>query len=115
MILHQCQKEQSCLLLPTKVLQVVSVVWIDIATYDVSNYPTQDKRFIELEIEHWWWYYNQWALHENSSVVLFDSMDVVYIEKVVNWEIMYIPTIRATVSTSQENYTGPSTVYEEII
>ena len=95
--------------------KVVSVIWMDIATYDVSNYPTLEKKVIESEIEQWGEYYNQWALHENSTVVLFDWMEVVYTEKMMNWEIMYVPTIRSTVSTSIDNYQGPSTVYEEII
>lgn len=95
--------------------KVVSIVWIDIATYDVSNYPTLDKKFIESEIEQWGEYYSQWALHEDSTVILFDWMDVVYTEKLINWEIMYIPTIRSTVSTSLDNYVGPSVIYEEII
>ena len=95
--------------------KVVSIVWIDIATYDVSNYPTLDKKVIESEIEQGGEYYNQGALHEDSTVVLFDWMEVVYTEKTINWEIMYIPTIRSTVSTSLDNYVGPSTVYEEII
>ena len=95
--------------------KVVSIVWIDIATYDVSNYPTLDKWIIELEIEKWWDYYNQGALHEDSTVILFDWMEVVYTEKEMNWEIMYIPTIRSTVSTSLDNYVGPSVVYEEIV
>ena len=95
--------------------KVVSVIWMDIATYDVSNYPTLEKKVIESEIEQWGKYYNQWALHENSTVVLFDWMEVVYTEKAINWEIMYVPTIRSTVLTSIENYQGPLTVYEEIV
>ena len=95
--------------------KVVSIVWIDIATYDVSNYPTLDKGIIESEIEKWWDYYNQGALHEDSTIILFDWMEVVYTEKEMNWEIMYIPTIRSTVSTSLDNYVGPSVVYEEIV
>lgn len=95
--------------------KVVSVIWMDIATYNVSNYPTIEKKAIEYWIEQWWEYYNQWALHEDSTVILFDWMEVVYIEKLVNWNIMYVPTIRSTVSTSLENYVWPSTIYEEII
>ena len=95
--------------------KVVSIIWMDIATYDVSNYPTLEKKVIESRIEQWWEYYNQWALHENSTVVLFDWMEVVYTEKMLDWEIIYVPTVRSTVSTSIENYVGPSTVYEEII
>ncbi len=98
--------------------KVVSVVWTDIATYDVSNYPSQEKNIIESEIEKWGEYFNQWALHENSTVVLFDSMEVVYIEKTLHEDAIrtiYVPAIRATVSTSIENYVGPSVVYQEII
>ena len=95
--------------------KVVSIIWMDIATYDVSNYPTLEKKIIESGIEEWGAYYNQWALHENSTVVLFDWMEVVYTEKIIDWEIMYVPAIRSTVSTSVESYIGPSTVYEEII
>ena len=98
--------------------KVVSVVWTDIATYDVSNYPSLEKNIIESEIEKWGEYFNQWALHENSTVVLFDSMEVVYIEKTLHEDAVrtiYVPAIRATVSTSIENYVGPSVVYQEII
>ena len=95
--------------------KVVSIVWIDIATYDVSNYPTLDKDIITSEIEKWWNFYNQWALHEDSTVILLDSMELVYTETLLNWEVLYVPTIRATISTSIENYVGPSTIYEEII
>ena len=98
--------------------KVVSVVWTDIATYDVSNYPSLEKSTIESEIEKWGEYFNQWALHENSTVVLFDSMEIVYIEKTLHEDavrMIYVPAIRATVSTSIENYVGPSVVYQEII
>ena len=95
--------------------KVVSIIWMDIATYDVSNYPTLEKKIIESGIEQWGEYYNQWALHEDSTVILFDLMEVVYIEKIVDWEIIYLPAIKSTVSTSIESYVGPSTVYEEII
>ena len=97
---------------------MVSVVWTDIATYDVSNYPSLEKNTIESEIEKWGEYFNQWALHENSTIVLFDSMEVVYIEKTLHEDAVrtiYVPAIRATVSTSIENYVGPSVVYQEII
>ena len=96
--------------------KIASIVWIDISTYDVSNYPIIDKNIIEYEIEQWWKYYHQWALHENSTVILFDSMEIVYVEQISqDWEIMYVPAIRSTVSTSVENYAGPSVIYEEII
>lgn len=98
--------------------KVVSIIGMDVATYDVSNYPILTKNEIEYEIEKWWEFYNQWALHENSTVVLFDSMEIVYIEKTLHEDTartIYIPAIRATVSTSIENYAGPSVVYQEII
>ena len=98
--------------------KVVSIIGMDVATYDVSNYPILTKNEIEYEIEKWWEFYNQWALHENSTVVLFDSMEVVYIEKTLyddTARTIYIPAIRATVSTSIESYAGPSVVYQEII
>ena len=98
--------------------KVVSVIWMDVSTYDVSNYPTFDKKIIETEIEKWWEFFNQWALHENSTVILFDSMEVVYIEKTLHEDkvrVIYVPAIKATVSTSIENYIGPSVVYQEII
>ena len=96
--------------------KVVSVIWMDVATYDVSNYPTLEKKVIESWIEQWWEYYNQWALHEDSIVILFDWMNIVYIEKMLGeWSVMYVPAIRSTISTSLENYVGPLTVYKEII
>ena len=98
--------------------KVVSVIWTDIATYDVSNYPILDKKVIEFWIENWWEFFNQWALHENSTVVLFDTMEVVYIEKTIHEDkvyTIYVPAIKATVSTNIENYAGPSVVYQEII
>ncbi len=98
--------------------KVVSVIWMDIATYDVSNYPILDKKVIESAIENWWEFFKQWALHENSTVVLFDNMEVVYIEKALHEDkvrTIYVPAIRATVSTSIENYKSPSVVYQEII
>ena len=98
--------------------KVVSVVWIDIATYDVSNYPSLEKKVIEYWIEQGWDFFSQWALHENSTVVLFDTMEVVYIEKTLHEDAIrtiYVPAIKATVSTSIENYVGPSVVYQEII
>ena len=96
--------------------KIVSIIWIDIATYDVSNYPTLEKSQIEYWIEQWWEYYTQWALHENSKIVLFDSMDVVYITKLwLNWETIYVPAIRWTVSTSIENYNWPEVIFQELV
>ena len=45
-------------------------------------------------------------------------MEIVYIEKTLHEDVVrtiYIPAIRATVSTYIENYVGPSVVYQEII
>lgn len=96
--------------------KVVSVIWIDIATYDVSNYPVLNKKFIESEISQWWTYFRQGAIHENSTVILFKWMEIVYIEKQLeSWEKVYIPAIKWTVTTSLDNYRGPSCIYEEII
>ena len=96
--------------------KIVHIIWIDIATYEVSNYPTLEKEVIESEIEKWWSYYNQWALHEDSTVILFDSMEIVYLYKELdNWKTIYIPAIKWDVSTSLENYTGPNNIFEEII
>lgn len=94
--------------------KVVSIIWIDIATYDISNYPILDKAYIENKIENGWAYYNQWALHENSTVVLFDNMEIIYILKYKNWTKYYIPAIKWEVSTKLENYNWPKYVVQEI-
>ena len=95
--------------------KVVSVVWIDIATYDVSNYPTVEKSDIEKEIEKWWGFFEQWALHENSTVVLFDNMEIIYIPKYENGITYYVPAIKWEVGTSPENYTWPKYIFQEIV
>jgi len=95
--------------------KVVSVIWIDIATYDISNYPTLEKSYIEKEIEKWWGYFSQWALHQDSIVVLFDNMEIVYIPKYNNWTTYYIPAIKWEVNTSIENYRWPKYVFQEIV
>lgn len=95
--------------------KVVSVMWIDIATYDISNYPTLDKSDIEKEIEKWWDFFEQWALHENSTVVLFDSMKIVYIPKYENWTTYYVPAIKWEVNKFPENYKWPKYVFQEIV
>ena len=95
--------------------KVVSVIWIDIATYDVSNYPTMEKSYIEEEIEKWWEFFDQWALHTNSTVVLFDNMQIVYIPKYQNGITYYVPTIRWEVGTSPNNYRWPKFVFQEIV
>ena len=94
--------------------KVVSVVWIDIATYDVSNYPTVEKSDIEKEIEKWWGFFEQWALHENSTVVLFDNMEIIYIPKYENGITYYVPAIKWEVGTSPENYKWPKYIFQEI-
>lgn len=95
--------------------KVVSVVWIDIATYDISNYPTLEKSSIENWIGKWWKFFGQWALHENSTVVLFDNMEIVYIPKYENGITYYVPTIKWEVGTSPENYKWPKYVFQEIV
>lgn len=95
--------------------KVVSVVWIDIATYDVSNYPTVEKSDIEKEIEKWWGFFEQWALHENSTVILFDNMEIIYIPKYENGITYYVPAIKWEVGTSPENYTWPKYIFQEIV
>ena len=95
--------------------KVVSVMWIDIATYDVSNYPALEKSDIEKEIEKWWSYFSQWALHENSIAVLFDNMEIVYIVKYIGEQAYYLPAIKWEVSTSPDEYSWPDYVFQEII
>ena len=95
--------------------KVVSVIWIDIATYDVSNYPTINKSLIEKEIEKWWEFFNQWALHENSTIILFDNMEIVYIPKYENGTTYYVPAIRWETNPSVENYRWPRYVFQEIV
>ena len=95
--------------------KVVSVNWIDIATYDISNYPTLDKSYIEEEIEKWWEFFNQWALHENSTIVLFNNMQIVYIPKYQDGITYYVPAIKWETSPSVENYKWPKYVFQEIV
>ena len=95
--------------------KVVSVIWTDIATYDVSNYPILDKSYIEKEIEKWWEFFNQWALHENSTLVLFDNMQIVYIPKYENWITYYVPAIKWEVWDLLENYKWPKFIFQEIV
>lgn len=95
--------------------KVVSVVWIDIATYDISNYPTLDKSYIEKEIEKWWDFFNQWALHENSTIILFDNMEIVYIPKYENGTTYYVPVIKWQTNPSVGNYIWPKYVFQEIV
>ena len=95
--------------------KIVSIIWMDIATYDVSNYPTLEKSYIEKEIEKWWEYFEQWALHENSTVVLFDNMEIVYIPKNENWITYYVPAIKWETDAKLENYRWPKYVFQEIV
>lgn len=95
--------------------KVVSIMWIDIATYDVSNYPTSEKSDIESRIEKWWEFFRQWALHENSTVILFDNMDIVYIPKYENWTTYYVPAIKWETDPSVENYRWPKYIFQEIV
>ena len=95
--------------------KVVSIIWMDIATYDISNYPTSEKSNIEKWIEKWWEFFNQWALHENSTVILFDNMEIVYISKYENSTTYYVPAIKWEVSTALESYKWPKYVFQEIV
>ena len=95
--------------------KTVSIMWIDIATYDVSNYPTSEKSNIESEIEKWWEFFDQWALHKNSTVILFDNMQIVYIPKYENGTTYYVPAIKWETNPSIENYRWPKYVFQEII
>ena len=95
--------------------KIVSIIWMDISTYEISNYPTSDRSYIENEIENWWEFFNQWALHENSTVVLFDNMQIVYIPKYENWTTYYVPAIKWEVKTSLESYKWPKYVFQEIV
>jgi hypothetical protein len=95
--------------------KVVSVIWTDIATYDVSNYPTLEKSYIENEIEKWWEFFDQWALHENSTVILFDNMEIVYIPKYENWITYYVPAIKWETDAKVERYRWPKYIFQEIV
>ena len=95
--------------------KIVSIIWMDIATYDISNYPTLEKSYIEEEIEKWWEFFDQWALHENSTVILFDNMQIVYIPKYENWITYYVPAIKWETNPSVENYRWPKYVFQEIV
>ena len=95
--------------------KVVSIIWIDIATYNVSNYPTLEKQNIDNEIEKWWEFFNQWALHENSIVILFDNMEIVYITKSENGTTYYVPAIKWETDPKIENYRWPKYVFQEIV
>ena len=95
--------------------KVVSIIWMDISTYDVSNYPAIEKSYIEDKIEKWWEYFDQWALHENSIVILFDNMEIVYIPKYKDWTTYYVPAIKWETDAKIENYKGPKYVFQEIV
>ena len=95
--------------------KTVSIMWIDIATYDVSNYPTSEKSNIESEIEKWWEFFDQWALHKNSTVILFDNMQIVYIPKYENGNTYYVTAIKWETDPSVENYRWPKYVFQEIV
>ena len=95
--------------------KVVSVIWIDIASYDVSNYAVLEKAYIEDEIEKWWEFFNQWALHENSIVVLFDNMQIVYIPKYEKTSTYYVPAIKWEANPSVDNYRWPKYVFQQIV
>ena len=95
--------------------KIVSVIWVDIATYDVSDYPLLDMLFIKNWVEKWWSFYNQWALHEGSVVVLLDRMDIVYIVKNSGSETYFIPAIKWDITTYSKNYAWPKYIFQEIV
>ena len=96
--------------------KIVYVNNIDIAKYQISDYSVVEKSILEDKIEQWWSYFSQWALHEYSTLVMLDSMEVVYLEKMKeDWNIYYVPAIKGTVSTSLENYEWPKVIFQELI
>ncbi len=96
--------------------KIVYINNIDIAKYNASDYVTLDKSDLESRIENGGSYFSQWALHEYSTLVMLDSMEIVYLEKVYeNWDIYYVPAIKWVVSTSLENYNGPEIIFQEIV
>lgn len=96
--------------------KIVYINNIDIAKYQISDYSVVEKSVLEDEIQQWWSYFSQWALHEYSTMVMLDSMEVVYLEKVTkDWDIYYVPAIKGTVSTSLENYEWPSLIFQELV
>ena len=94
-----------------------SVTNIDVASYEWTNYSTINKADIESSIEKWWDYYSQWALHEWSTVVMLDSMEMVYVDEqsIEDGNHYFIPAIRWVVSSSMENYDGPDMIFQKII
>lgn len=95
---------------------VWSVTNIDVASYEWANYSTINKADIESSIEKWWDYYSQWALHEWSTVVMLDPMEMVYVdERSEDGNHYFIPAIRWVVSSSMENYDGPDMIFQKII
>ena len=96
--------------------KIVYINNIDIAKYNASDYSTLEKSDLETKIEQWWSYFSQWALHEYSTLVMLDSMEIVYLEKVSEkGDIYYVPAIKWTISTSLENYSGPEIIFQEIV
>ena len=96
--------------------KIVYVNNIDIAKYKASDYQTLEKSDLESKIEQWWSYFSQWALHEYSTLVMLDSMEIIYLEKVSNiWDIYYVPAIKWVISTSLENYNWPKIIFQEIV
>ncbi len=96
--------------------KIVYVNNIDIAKYNASDYKTIEKSDLESKIEQGWSYFSQWALHEYSTLIMLDSLEIVYLEKVSeNWAVYYVPAIKGTVSTSLENYNWPSMIFQELV
>ena len=110
------QQVWMCVSYDLNIQKIVSVIDTDIAIYEWANYFIADKSIIEESIEKWWNYYFQWALHENSTVVLLDNMEIVYLEKITDdGMLFYVPWIMWTVETNIENYMWPKYIYQEII
>lgn len=96
--------------------KIVYINNIDIAKYQISDYSTVEKSVLEEKIEQWWSYFSQWALHEYSTLVMLDDMEIVYLEKITEgWNVYYIPAIKGTISTSLENYMWPKIIFQELI
>ena len=98
---------------------------IDIENYDESMwiinifYPFKiqwkEVRDAEMEERIWMQIFDQWALHKNSTVILFDNMQIVYIPKYENGTTYYVPAIKWETDPSVENYKWPKYVFQEIV
>jgi len=96
--------------------KLISITWIDITSYDVSDYPTTEKNTLESAINEWWSYFKQWSIHNNSTKVLLDTLELIYIKKATgDWKILFIPAIKWSVSIPLSNYNWPIYIFKEII